>query len=134
MKYFKTLNQYKCSNLVYDANSETAYSYKWYQIAARINGIMVVNDYAYSHTTATHAGKIKRLFAELSISYITIEAPRGLQLLSEAKPYYLDMINHLQAKIDNPRSKKTLWRERYEQLTTLKEKLAIIEGLTHASI
>src|ERR1017187_2573978 len=108
MKYFKTLNQYKCSNLLYNANSETAYSYEWYQIAKRINGIMVVNDYSYSPTTKRHAYKIKRLFAELSINYISIEAPRGLQSLNEAKPYYLDMIINLQAKIDNPRSKKTL--------------------------
>lgn len=33
MKYFKKLKQYKASNLVYDTNSQTAWSYDWYCIA-----------------------------------------------------------------------------------------------------
>jgi hypothetical protein len=79
MKYYPRLKQYKASNVAYDIESEIATSYKWYVLAKRIKGHMVVNTYNYSSTTIKHMYKIFKLFRELGIEYTTIEAPRGLQ-------------------------------------------------------
>lgn len=113
MRLYPRLKQYKCSNLIYDIEQQIAHSYGWYVIAKRFNGIMVVNDYNYSNTTLTHSYKLKRLFDEIDIDYVTIEAPRGLQDLDASINHYADLIFNLQQKINKPRSRKSTNDERH---------------------
>ena len=119
MKHYKKLNQYKASNLVYDCDSGSAYSYDWYVIAKRIDGNMVVNKFSYSNTTIKHFYKICRLFDSLGIQYIEIDAPRGLQNLEAAREYYVDRINNLQRDIEKPRTQAKKNAERAELINKL---------------
>lgn len=133
MKYYKTLNQYKASNLVYDVDNETAYSYVWYQLAKRINGIMVINYFNYSPTTIRHYYKIRKLFETLGIQYILIEAPRGLQSLSSSIDYYETQIKSLENKINKPRSREHTNCNREIEIRLLMEQILVVNGLMRAT-
>jgi len=126
MKYYPKLKQYKASNLVFDCEKEIAYSYEWYQLAKRINGIMVVNCYNYSPTTIRHMYKIYRLFDELNIEYITIEAPKGLQNIERMKEHYSKLINEIESKLANPRCAKHLKFNRQCLLNSYQQRLTYI--------
>lgn len=76
-------------NLVYNPSAKVAHSYDWYVPAKEINGVMVLNTYRYSVTTAKHVYKMIQLFEERGVNYITLEAPRGLQDLDCALSHTL---------------------------------------------
>lgn len=127
MKYYKKLKQYKASNLKYDENSKIAYSYDWYQVAKFINNKMILNTFNYSATTLRHVYKIRKLFDDLGIEYLTLEAPQGLQNLESSLEYYKDCIGNLRTKINNPRSRKSTNVERSQEIDNLQEKIGIVE-------
>ncbi len=129
MKYYSRLKKYKCSNLEYDIQSEIAYSYEWYQIAKRINGTMVLNSYSYSPSTLRHFYKIRNLFDSLNITYIMIEAPKGLQCLDSAKDRYEEQIKSLQKAMSKPRSHAGKNQERKAHIYNLTYELLVIKGL-----
>lgn len=75
---------FKRPNLEFDPSTGVATSYNWYNIAQIIKGRLVLNTYRYSVTTAKHISELGRLFDQLKLTYIEIEAPRGLQDLNTA--------------------------------------------------
>jgi hypothetical protein len=131
MKYFKQSNQYRASNLVLDMNTETAHSYKWYEIAKRFpNGEMVVNNYSYSPSTARQASKLYWFLKyTLGMNPIEIECPNGLQDLNSGIEYYERMINKLMAEIQNPRTNKAKNLERTFIIEKLNHKITKIREL-----
>lgn len=96
MKFLKTKNQYKASNVLLDLNNEIATSYDWWIFLKRINGKLVFNKYRYSPSTAGHQRKILKQLDQLGIKVdMFIEAPKGLQDLNSAISYYEYEISEL---------------------------------------
>lgn len=79
MKYYKTQNKYKASNVVLDMNTLTAWSYDWWAFLKNINGRLVFNDYRYSPSTQKHQAKVRSLLNQLGLTVVTIKCPKGLQ-------------------------------------------------------
>ena len=131
MKYYKTLKQYKASNLVYDEIARKAFSYEWYQLARQFGDTMIVNTYRYSPSTQRHAYKIRQLFDLLGIQYITLDAPDGLQSLESAREFYRDKIASIQALINKPRSRKDTNFYREMEITHLTKQLLIVDALEY---
>lgn len=86
LKFYPRLGIFKTpsDHLTFDPLTLEARSYRWYSIARKLKGKLVLNDYAYSVTTRKHTGILQQLFRELGLSYVSIEAPQGLQNLDAA--------------------------------------------------
>lgn len=80
MKYFKTQNLYKASNVTFDPSKVIAHSYAWWCFVRVIEGHVVFNSYRYSNTTAKHQFKVKRLLNELGITIdFEVSVPESLK-------------------------------------------------------
>lgn len=118
MKYYKKLNQYKASNVVFDVATQTAWSYGWWAFVKPISGKLVYNDYYYSTATRGHQSKVRRLLDYPEFDLI-IEAPDGLQSragLLSAIEHDRHEIKRLIAEIRKPRSQKKKNEERKEDI------------------
>lgn len=71
-------------HVTFNPEDMKGYSYQWYCLTKRINGIQVLNSYGYSSTTIKHVWAMRSLFKILGVEYIELEAPRGLQELDYA--------------------------------------------------
>lgn len=129
MKYYPKLNQYKASNVTYDATTEQAWSYEWYCLAERINGTMIVNSYSYSSTTIRHYYKIKKLLDNLSIKYLEIEAPRGLQDLNASKLLYIGKVNQIKERLANTRIRQTTRKDLITKLGETEQNISFVDSL-----
>ena len=81
MKYFKRLKVYKSKNVIYNPETGRSTSYDWWNLTQRISGVLVLNEYKYSVTTAKHIDKV----------YCTLKdtgTPIGLEVTS---PYNLEL-------------------------------------------
>lgn len=67
MKYLKTANTYKASNVVFNAKTIQAFSYDWWQFVKVLNGKVVFNNYRYSVSTAGHQRKVRKVMRDLGI-------------------------------------------------------------------
>lgn len=133
MKYYSRLKQYKASNLTFDPAIGEGRSYEWYAIARKFNGVLVLNTYRYSNTTARHVNKLRKLFRSVGLEWMEIDAPRGLQNLSAARELAVSRIQNLTAEINKPRSRPEKNAERFRAVAGLKEKLALIDRLKEMS-
>jgi hypothetical protein len=129
MKYYSRLRQYKASNLTFNPETGEGRSYEWYSIARKFDGVLVLNAYAYSKTTARHATKLRGLFRSLGLEWVEIEAPQGLQCLDDARKLVILQIQNLNAEINKPRSRPQKNAERFARIAGLKEKLGLIDKL-----
>ena len=93
---------------------------------------MILNHHSYSPTTVRHYYKIRNLFDRLNIHYVLLQAPRGLQNLEAAKEYHQSLINELEAKIKNPRSRESANFNRRIDIRNHHESILIIESLKKA--
>jgi len=132
LKFYRRLNLYKASNLVYNPVTKIALSYNWYQIYKVINGIRCLNTYNYSATTVKHISKMRRHFG-YDPNIFEFEAPRGLQDLDRAIEYYRTLIKIKQAEINNPRSHKRLLSERVGKIVDYLNIISKIERLIDGS-
>lgn len=129
MKFLKTKNISKASNMYFDHTSNIGYSYGWYQLAKLIKGKMILNIYNYSNTTATHKSKMWDFLEKRGYTLEFLEAPGGLQDLHGAKEYYNKLINDLEVLIKKPRTKPTTNQRRLEYIELYKSKIKLIESL-----
>ncbi len=130
MKYYKTLNQYKASNLIIDMNSMAAYSYAWWKFVAKIDGKIVFNDYGYSPSTRLHQAKIRELLGQLGIGIdLFIAAPEGLQSLDSAVPYYEYEIQKLKDVIAKKGTRKAKNEERMGEIRYYERKIQEVKDL-----
>ena len=88
MKFSKKRNRHETSNLWFSEELGEGRSYELYSIARRINGRLILNRYGFSNTTIRHIHKLRNLFKSLNLTWIEIEAPRGLQNLDLARAHY----------------------------------------------
>lgn len=131
MRYYKTINIYKASNVEFNPETIQAYSYRWWKFVDKIKGKVVFNDFRYSVSTSKHQSKVRSLLHELGIEVdYYIEAPRGLQDLNEAIIHYSDLIRTLEWEIEKPRSQKAKNEERKALIKQYQAKIKLIQKLS----
>lgn len=132
MKYYKTLNLYKASNVTFDPSKCKAVSYGWWEFVSDIGGVIVFNNYHYSISTQRHQRKVRGVMRELGIvAGITIESPGGLQDLESARKYYMFLITELEAAITRKGSRKAKNEERHATIVHYQQKLADVDTLLY---
>lgn len=134
MKFYKTQNLYKASNVTFNPDTIQAYSYKWWLFVSRIGNKVVFNDYNYSNTTLRHQAKIRSLLKELGIKVdLTITAPLGLQNPASAIDFYQIKIKTLKAEIAKPNTRKAKNAERETQIKHFESKIKEVTKLINKS-
>jgi len=123
-RFAKTKNKYSRRNNVFNADTLTAYSFRWWQYVAEINGKIVFNNYSYSSSTGRHQNDMKQLLDSLGIKIdLTIEAPNGLQRLDSAIDYYTYKIMCLIGQCAKSGTRRTTNYERLAEMERLLSKL-----------
>jgi hypothetical protein len=126
MKFIKTKNTYKASNVELNLNTMTAVSYNWWTFLKIIDGKLVFNSYAYSPSTQRQQSKVLRVLAEkgIKIDFI-IESRKSLtdsSLFNDAKELIQNDIDDLNDAINKKGSQKAKNEERAKRIEFLKEK------------
>jgi len=131
-KYSKSRNRYEKGNLWIDVEKMVGYSYNWYRILDKIDGVVVLNIYSYSRTTVRHFGEIAHVLRCLDQNYVAIEAPHGLKNLDSSVALYRSRIDKLKADIAAPRSRSKTNIERLKVITAIEEYQKIALKLKNA--
>ena len=131
MKYYSRLNQYKASNVKFDCETQTAWSYDWWKFYGIINGKKVFNNYSYSNSTSKHQSKV---WSHLNYAQdiISIQCPSGLQnneWKKSSTDHYTDLINELKRAIAKPRSQKKTNSNRYLEIKELEQKINLVHSI-----
>jgi len=109
MKYYTRLNRYKASNVEFDCNSLTAWSYGWWNFFRNINGLNVFNNYFYSVSTRGHQAKIRRLLHELNIPIdVEINTVKSLTVSDACLDAFNSLLvkqNQIKARYDQLKNK-----------------------------
>ena len=142
MKFIKKRNQYEASNVSFDPENISAFSYNWWEFVSVINGKVVFNNYTYSNSTAKHQIKVRRLLETLNIKIdIVIESTKSLssyEWQDDALKMLDNKIKLLNDALNNPRRKKALDEKRKEEIVYLEEKklevLRISKSLLEAEL
>jgi hypothetical protein len=122
MKYFKRLQIYKASNVIYDPATKQAWSYGWWRFVEVVGGQVVFNSYNYSTATRGHQRKVRDLLDKLGVKIdLYIQAPNGLQDLGAALEYYKYQIKRLNELIAKPKTHKAKNLERAKQIKDLEK-------------
>lgn len=130
MKFLKTKNQYKASNVLLDLNNEIATSYDWWIFLKRINGKLVFNNYRYSPSTEGHQRKILKQLDQLGIKVdMFIESPKGLQDLNSAISYYEYEISELVNDIATTNRRKITRQNQIELIQNYQAKIKNIKKI-----
>lgn len=114
MKYYKTLDMFKASNLTFNPKTNQAYSYDWYLMLTPTKFGLMFNSYNYSPTTVKHKAKVIALMAQMNAKItITIEAPRGLQDLEAARIHNVERLGEETVKNAHARIKSDVMIKHY---------------------
>lgn len=130
MKYCIRSQTYKASNVTFNAVTQVATSYGWWNFVQPVGAYLVFNNYAYSNTTARHQHKVRYLLRSLGIEPdFIIEVPSGLQdqnWRQSAIRHYENKIKALQEQIAKPRSRKEKNLERTKQIEVYQAKIELL--------
>lgn len=130
LRIVKTKNQYKASNVVFDANTMEAYSYGWWKFVSIINGRVIFNDFSYSKSTVQHQSKIVNLLHILNIKIDHfVLCPRGLQDLNSGIEYSEIRIEQLQHDINKPKSHKAKNMQKLEEINKYIKHIEVLKTL-----
>lgn len=81
MKLMKRSGIYQCSNYncTFDPKSCEAFSYRWWKFVAKVDGLVIFNNYRYSNTTSKHQSKVRSLLEALGIKVdLYLSLPQGI--------------------------------------------------------
>ena len=138
MKYYKRLNEYKMSNVVFNCDDKTAWSYGWWCFFK--DGVF--NNVNYSSTTNRHQSKVRTLLNDLGINTVlTLRFTRlGFQdgfkdgqehglvnaLIDEIEESK-KLITELAFLIAKPRTQAKKNEERIEEIEELKQHIQAVQ-------
>lgn len=105
MRQLKKRPYLQGGNVGLDLETMEGHSYNWYSLVKRIKGKVILNTYNYSPTTIKHIWKMRDALKQLNVKYVELEAPRGLQDLSESKTHIIYIYGKEIVKQKNSRSK-----------------------------
>lgn len=129
LEFYPRLGLWKASNVTLDPSTLEAHSYSWWLMARRFGDLVVFNSFRYSVSTSKHQFNVRCWLGHHGISYVTLEAPRGLDDLDSARRRYLRLIDELKAEIAKPRTRKAKNQEREAMIQRHRAKLALIDQL-----
>ena len=93
-------NIWYANNVTLNTETMNAFSYEWWRFVARINGLVVFNDYRYSVTTAKHQRKVAGILTQLGIKIdLMLTLPRGIRHDQTLAEMILECEEHLCEKI-----------------------------------
>ncbi len=79
MKYFNRLKLYKANNVVFNPETLEAHSYRWWRFVAKIDGLVLFNNYRYSNSTSKHQSKVRSVLSQLGIQVDHyLKLPKGI--------------------------------------------------------
>lgn len=85
MRFYKTQNKYKASNVSFNPTTKQAYSYGWWKFVDVVEGKVIFNNYRFSNSTSKHQYKVARLMDQLGIKIdITMPLPNGILKTGES--------------------------------------------------
>lgn len=108
LKFHKKLGVYKNStgSFEYNPSTQEAFSYEWWQLLRNMDGVLVLNTFRYSNSTAKHISNLEDLLGYEG--YISVPFAYNLQYASkeELLKTYESRIVELQYQINKPRTRK----------------------------
>ena len=137
MKYMKRTNLYKASNVAFNPETLSAYSYSWWKFVSVIDGYVVFNNYVYSNTTARHQAKVRKLLNNLSIKIdFELPIPEGLQspVCSSIEAVIKHAEEHLCDQFLKERIKSQESYQRKKQREQNQIKLDLINSLPNTTV
>ena len=113
MKYYKTQNLNKASNVTFNVKTIEAYSYSWWAFVKVIKGKVVFNKYRYSVSTSKHQSKVRSLLSQLDIKIDRfVQCKDGLQHINTIKTLNEKENETLKRIAEREAAKKQRQRER----------------------
>lgn len=110
-------------SLTFNPETFEAHSYHWWKFVAKVEGLIVFNNYRYSVSTSKHQAKIRNLLRELNIKVdLELPLPKGINssflqdLIVEAEEYLCDEIGREELKRQdrNAKAKQRRFEKRLE--------------------
>ena len=110
--YLKTKGIFKNSRGTFflDLVNEKGYSYNWWKLFDKINGIYVLNSYNYSISTTGHIRKARKILDYFKYNYIEVEALQGLSSTASIEAYYYIRLARARVNLKYAR-KKEMWNK-----------------------
>lgn len=134
MKLMKRSNTYQASNVSFCPETISAYSYRWWKFVAKIDGVVVFNNYRYSNSTSKHQWKVRLLMQNLGIKIdISAPFPKGINCHS-LEEVILEAEEGLCNEFLNEESKKIRTSERAKERREKLKLLADARLKTYQSI
>jgi hypothetical protein len=133
LKYFKRLKIYKNSTNTVSFNPETmdGYSYNW-NFLAKVEGVLIFNDYTWSVTTSCHQSAVSSLLRELNIKYVRVDlgsiSPTELTKDTVKKLYA--QLFRLQIKIEESRKGTGAYNHRVYCAQELMKNIEKVESIS----
>lgn len=120
---------------MFDPKTLEATSFNWWYFVKKIGGKVVFNEYRYSSYTTRHQRKVERLMEQLGIKVdVVVEAPKGLQNLSDAIEHHEYQIRELIGAMQRPRTQKAKNAWRAERVRELQARVKTLRKLAKESV
>ena len=123
MKYYKTSDMWKASNVTFNNETLVAYSYGWWKFVTPSSTphTLLFNTFPYSPTTRRHQVKVKELIhrEHPTLKIVEVYQSGSLDSLDTST---LDVeISHLEGEISKGRNGSRAQEVRHQQMTRLQE-------------
>lgn len=80
MKYMQRAQIYKANNVTFNPKTCEAHSYAWWRFVAKVDGVVIFNNFGYSNSTRKHQSKVRSLLNDLGIKVdIVAPFPQGIK-------------------------------------------------------
>jgi len=125
MRYVIRDNEFKSSNLHFEANSLKAYSYGWWCFFRQIDDEFYFNNYGYSNSTCKHQRKMWSLLRDLGFSFHVLYDHETL-CVSTKHTYLVKLYKHtmnLQRTINAKGTRKTTNARRRKYIESYKQEI-----------
>jgi hypothetical protein len=133
MHYVKKRQRFENHNrtLSYDPLTKTSWSYGWYRISHKIEGVVLLNVFPYSKTTSRHIWKVARQLDQTNTKYIEVHAPNGIPTedIEPVTTYMKNEIKRLQEKNNHRNAKGRAKEMRDNEIAWMQESLNKISSI-----
>jgi len=133
MHYVKKRQRFENHNrtLSYDPLTKTSWSYGWYRISHKIEGVVLLNVFPYSKTTSRHIWKVARQLDQTNTKYIEVHAPNGIPTedIEPVTTYMKSEIKRLQEKNNHRNAKGRAKEMRDNEIAWMQESLNKISSI-----
>lgn len=131
MKFYKTMNLYKASNVTFNPQKIMAFSYSWWCFVRVVEGKLIFNDYRYSPSTGKHQSKVLDLMENLGIKPdYCLQIPGGLKDDLTLQDLFNIHEDTLISQFLDQESKKIKWNERARERRIKVNALKVLENVS----